>query len=72
VNCLFRWDSIKLTLWCLQSTIVDAHCDAGKTKVVSQEHANNGQPFKSWVFCRVHWALRALNSGSKVLIHHDY
>jgi len=32
-------------------------------KIVSQEHANYGQPFKSWVFCRINWAINSSATG---------
>lgn len=35
--------------------------------VISQEHASNGWPFISWVFCRVHRALNCNSKGSGTL-----
>jgi CRISPR/Cas system type I-B associated protein Csh2 (Cas7 group RAMP superfamily) len=59
--------------WRQKVTLVDTHRDAEYTKCHLWSSAKNeqssGQPFKSHVFCRVHWAL---NSGAKGLISYMF
>jgi len=48
-------------------TLVDMQSDAEKTnfhlKFLAQNMQSKGQPFKSSVFCRVHWALNSSAKG---------
>jgi hypothetical protein len=54
---------------CWKTTLVNAQHDAKKTKFHMKASASNmqsnGQPFKSWVFCKVPWEL---NSGIEGLV----
>jgi hypothetical protein len=61
-NQLFPWN-----FWCQNMISVHTQCDAEKNKCHLKLSTNNmqskGQPFKSWVFCRAHWALNSSVKG---------
>jgi hypothetical protein len=65
---LFQKSTVQpLILHGRKTTSVDAQCDGKKTKQNQQSWAknmqSNGQPFKSQVFCRAHWALNPSAKG---------
>jgi len=57
-----------ITLWLQKLTFVNTQCGAEETEWhrmwLAKNMQSNGWPFKSWVFCRVHWVL---NSGARGL-----
>jgi hypothetical protein len=50
-----------LSLWHQKTTLVNVQGDAEKTEChltsLAKNMQSNGQPFKSLVFCTVHWAV---------------
>jgi len=54
-------------------TLFDMQPDAEKTnfplKFLAQNMPSKGQPFKSSVFCRVHWALNSSVRGLNMFHH---
>ena len=57
-----------ITLWLQKLTLVETQCGAEETEWypnwLAKNMQSNGWPFKSWVFCWVHWVL---NSGARGL-----